>query len=152
DDLQSIVRTFGSVFPQGTMWMVGGGDLLLIGARDGDLAPRLAGLEAARRGAPAAALADVGIAEGTGPFALLSLYAGGPRELERYGGTARIQTDDRTALEYSAPRAIYGRTRDDNVGGIRALAPEQPLDVRDGFAKATDADWVSRGLMEIKAQ
>ena len=32
-DLQSIVRTFASVFPQGTMWLVGGGDLLLIGAR-----------------------------------------------------------------------------------------------------------------------
>ncbi len=40
-DLQSIVRTFGSVFPQGTLWMVGGGDLLLIGARDGDILPRL---------------------------------------------------------------------------------------------------------------
>src|SRR5206468_1778678 len=31
DDLQSIVRTFASVFPQGTMWLVGEGDSLLIG-------------------------------------------------------------------------------------------------------------------------
>ena len=39
DDLQSIVRTFASVFPQGTMWLVGEADLLLIGGagrrRDG---------------------------------------------------------------------------------------------------------------------
>src|SRR5439155_22534951 len=152
DDLQSIVRTFASVFPQGVLWMVGGGDLLLIGARDGEVASRMAGLDAARRGSSAAVLADVGIAEGTAPFALLSLYAGGPGELERYGGAARIQTDDHTALEYSAPRGIYGRSRDDNAAAIRALAAQPPDAVRDAFARATDADWTSRGLMEIKAQ
>src|SRR5256885_4010057 len=32
DDLRSIVRTFVSVFPQGTMWLGGGGDLVLIGS------------------------------------------------------------------------------------------------------------------------
>ncbi len=31
-DLQSIVATFASVFPDGTMWLVGEGDLLLIGS------------------------------------------------------------------------------------------------------------------------
>ena len=36
DDLRSIVRTFASVFPQGTMWLVGEGDLLLIGPRRGN--------------------------------------------------------------------------------------------------------------------
>jgi len=152
DDLQSIVRTFASVFPQGALWMVGGGDLLLIGGRDGAVESRLAGLETARHGTAAAVLTDVGIAEGTAPFALLSLYAGGPRELERYGGSALIQTDDRTALEYSAPRGIYGRSRDDNAAAIRTLAAEPPPQVRGGFAQATDADWASRGLMEIKAQ
>ena len=65
---------------------------------------------------------------------------------------ARIQTDDHTALEYSAPRGIYGRSRDDNAAAIRALAAEPPAAVRDEFARATDADWTSRGLMEIKAQ
>ena len=48
-DLQSIVRTFGSVFPQGTLWMVGGGDLLLIGARDGEILPRLTAVDAGSR-------------------------------------------------------------------------------------------------------
>ena len=152
-DLQSIVRTFGSVFPQGTLWMVGGGDLLLIGARDGDIVPRLAAVEAgSRTGMVGAALVDVGIAEGTAPFALLSQFAGGPRELQRYGANALIQTDDRTALEYSAPRGIYGRSREDNAAAIRALAAERPAVVRDVFERAADTAWTSRGLMELKAQ
>jgi spermidine synthase len=152
-DLRSIVRTFAAVFPQGTMWMVGGGDLLLIGAKNGDIAPRLAALPAgARAGTVTATLADVGIADGTAPFALLSQFAGGPNDIARYADAAPIQTDDRTALEYSAPRAIYGRSRDDNAAAIRALTPERPQAVADAYAGATDADWASRGLMQLKSQ
>jgi spermidine synthase len=152
-DLQSIVGTFASVFPQGTLWMIGGGDLLLIGGRDGEILPRLGAIErASRKGSVASTLVDVGIAEGTASFALLSQYAGGPRELERYGAGALIQTDDRTKLEYSAPRGIYGRSREDNVAALRALAPPRPPAVRDAYDRATDADWASRGLMDLKAQ
>ena len=152
-DLQSIVRTFGSVFPQGTLWMVGGGDLLLIGARDGEILTRLAAVEpGSRRGTAASTLVDVGIAESTAPFALLSQFAGGPREMERYGNGALVQTDDRTALEYSAPRGIYGRSRDDNAATIRALEAEPPAVVRDVIARAGEAAWMSRGRMNLKAQ
>ncbi|MCU1384849.1 MAG: hypothetical protein JWL71_3546 [Acidobacteria bacterium] len=152
-DLQSIVRTFGSVFPQGTLWMIGGGDLLLIGTRDGEILPRLAAVEpASRKGTVGAALVDVGIAEGTASFALLSQFAAGPDGMARYGAGALLQTDDRTALEYSAPRGIYGRTREDNAAAIRALGAEPPPVVRDVFDRAGDAAWVSRGLMDLKAQ
>ncbi|HEX3646150.1 MAG TPA: tetratricopeptide repeat protein [Vicinamibacterales bacterium] len=152
-DLQSIVRTFASVFPQGTLWMVGGGDLLLIGARDGPILPRLAMVEtSSRSGATALSLTDVGVAAGTASFAMLSQFAGGPREMERYGDGALIQTDDRTALEYSAPRGIYGRGREDNVSAIRGLTPDQPPAVRDAFQHATEAGWTSRGVMDLKAQ
>jgi spermidine synthase len=152
-DLQSIVRTFGSIFPEGTLWMVGGGDLLLIGARDGRILPRLTMVEASSRiGATAPTLSDVGITAGTASFAMLSQFAGGPSELERYGAGALIQTDDRTALEYSAPRGIYGRSREDNASAIRGLSSEQPPAVRDAFHHATDAAWTSRGAMDLKAQ
>src|SRR5205823_2577097 len=51
-DLRSIVRTFASVFPQGTMWLVGEGDLLLVGANGDAIAPRLAALpDGCRKGA-----------------------------------------------------------------------------------------------------
>ncbi|MGH9141679.1 MAG: tetratricopeptide repeat protein, partial [Vicinamibacterales bacterium] len=152
-DLQSIVGTFASVFPQGTLWMVGGGDLLLIGSRDGEILPRLAAVESgAQKGTVGPTLSDVGIATGTASFALLSQFAGGPDELARYGAGALIQTDDHTPLEYSAPRGIYGRSREDNAATIRRLATARPPAVRRAFDKATAADWTSRGQMDLRAQ
>jgi len=133
--------------------MIGGGDLLLIGARRRRRHLAHDAVDAgARQGTAAALLADVGIAEGTATFALLSQFAGGPRELTRYGDAARIQTDDHTALEYSAPRGIYGRSREDNAAAIRALGAEPPPAVREAFARATDAAWTARGQMELKSQ
>jgi spermidine synthase len=153
EDLRSIVATFASVFPQGSLWMVGGGDLLLIGAREGEILPRLAAIASgAQIGTVASALVDVGIAPGTAPFALVSQFAGGPRELAAYGSGALIQTDNRTGLEYSAPRGIYGRTREDNAAAIRALATDLPPVVRKVVDHATAADWTSRGVMELKSQ
>ncbi len=146
-DLQSIVRTFGSVFPQGTLWMVGGGDLLLIGARDGEIVPRLddgRGRQPDRRDRPDARRRRDRRRHRRRSRCCRSLPAV-RAELERYGAGALIQTDDRTALEYSAPRGIYGRSREDNAAAIRGLTPEQPPAVRDAFEHATDADWTSRG-------
>src|SRR6185369_11126000 len=90
-DLQSIVRTFASVFPQSTMWLVGDGDLLLIGTNGDAIAPNLEGLATRwRQGIAPALLRDVSIAERAAPFALMTLLAGGPGELQRYGGDAAI--------------------------------------------------------------
>ena len=153
EDLQSIVRTFTGVFPQSTMWLVGGGDLLLIGAKTGDIVSRLAALAAgARQPRVEAALAGVGVAPGTAAFALLSLFAGGPGDLARFTAAAATQTDDRTALEYSAPRGIYGRTSDDNAVTVRALATDPPPVVREAVARADDTAWTSRGSMDLRAQ
>ncbi len=153
DDLRSIVRTFGTVFPQGTMWLVGEGDLLLIGTTGSGIAARLDGLDAGcRKGTVPQTLATVGVAAEHAGFDLLSLFAGGPRELEQYSAGALIQTDDRTALEYSAPRGIYGKTTSDNDAAIRALGGEAPPKVRAALNAATDAAWASRGSMQLKAE
>jgi spermidine synthase len=153
EDLQSIVGTFTAVFPESTMWLVGGGDLLLIGTKTGDIVSRLPTLAGrARQPRVEAALAGVGVAPGTAPFALLSLFAGGPDDLARFAAKAAIQTDDRTALEYSAPRGIYGRASDDNALTVRALATEQPPVVREAVERADDTAWTSRGMMDLRAQ
>jgi spermidine synthase len=152
EDLQSIVHTFASVFPQGTMWLVGEADLLLVGGPGGAVTSRLEGLAAGGQGAAAEMLATVGVRAADAAFDLLSLYAGGPKELERYGQGAVIQTDDRTALEYSAPRGIYGRTGGDNSVAIRGLGGDRPTAVRAAFDRATDASWASRGAMLLKAE
>jgi spermidine synthase len=152
DDLRSIVRTFASVFPQGTMWLVGEGDLLLIGsAADVPLSiERLASVW--HRGAAPAALEGVGVRGPETPFALLSLFAGGPDALKQFGDSVPVQNDDRMALEFSAPRGIYGRTLNENSLVIRALGTEQPAAVRAAYASATDASWQARGAMELKAE
>jgi spermidine synthase len=153
DDLKSIVRTFASVFPQGTMWLVGEGDLLLVGAKDGPIAPRLAAMaDGATRGTTTAMLDSLGAVEGRGAFGIASLYAGGPAELAAFADAAPIQVDDRTALEYSAPRGIYGRTASDNAAAIRALQPTLPPALAAIDRDATPADWCSRGAMLLRAE
>ena len=151
-DLRSIVRTFSSVFPQGTMWLVGDGDLLLIGTNGEAIAPHLDLLSSAwRRGTAPAALSDVGITGDATPFALLSLFASGPDDLQQYSRGAAVQTDDRMALEFSAPRGIYGRMANENGAAIRALDAKPIAVVQTALASASDAAWVIRGTMELKA-
>jgi spermidine synthase len=153
EDLKSIVRTFASVFPQGTMWLVGEGDLLLIGTNGDDVEPRLDRLLGTWAGGPVSSvLEELGIDQAAASFNLLSLLAGGPRELAQYAGNALIQTDDRTGLEYSAPRGIYGRSSGENAAAIRTLAVTLPARVRTVLDNATDALWTSRGRMLLKAE
>jgi spermidine synthase len=154
-DLRSIVRTFASVFPQGTMWLVGDGDLLLVGAVDGHIDRRLANVGPRSRSASiAAALADVELDPAAAPFQLLSMFAGGPAEIAHYGGDAAIQTDDRMALEFTAPRWIYGTSTNANSATIRALtAGGRVPDAVDVVMRAADAEsWKARGRMDLKAE
>jgi predicted Zn-dependent protease len=134
------------------MWLVGEGDLLLVGTNGASILPRLDNIARRwRRGTASEALTGVGIDDPHAAFDLLSLFVGGPRELERYGEGAIIQTDDHSPLEYSAPRGIYGRTIVDNAAAIRRLNGALPASVRDVVEKATDEAWTSRGTMLLKA-
>ncbi|HYN09851.1 MAG TPA: fused MFS/spermidine synthase [Vicinamibacterales bacterium] len=149
-DLKSIVATFASVFPRGTIWLVGGNDLLLIGSVDA-VEPLLSNIESAlSRPGVAEDLSVVGV---RGPFSLLSLWAGGERTLRKYGDGAIVQTDDRTALEFSAPRGIYLRGARDNAEVIQALAVhDRPAIVARSVDEATAVDWVNRGKMMMQAE
>jgi spermidine synthase len=145
-DLRSIAATFSSVFPDGTMWLVGEGDLLLIGGPSGvrPEADRIA--RALARPEVRADLAGVGVRS---PFELLSLFAGGGEDLRAFAQGAAIQTDSRLALEFSAPRAIFGRSSDENARDLRARAARarRPEAVSHAHAAATAANWRDRGLM-----
>jgi spermidine synthase len=149
-DLRSVVRTFATVFPHGTMWLIGNGDLLLVGAA----APLDSRLDNIRTGwsvpGVAADLADVSMRD---PFALLSMFVGGPAELEAYGGTAPPQTDDRMALEFSGPRAVNGAAAAANPAMLRTLLQEQrtPSTVARIRSTAGAAAWRDRGTMMLGA-
>jgi spermidine synthase len=150
EDLRSIVATFLSVFPDGTAWLVGESDLLLIGST--------APLEALDRGLAhswdranvAADLAEVSVRE---PFSLLTLFVARGTGLQQYAEEAPVQEDDRLGLEYSAPRAMYGRFQRSNVDRLREAArrTERPPAVIQAAARATPAEWRHRGLMQLRA-
>jgi spermidine synthase len=150
-DLRSIAATFRSVFPDGTMWLVGPGDLLFIGSPSG-VEPRLNEFGAAfGRPGVAADLAEVEVAD---PDSLLWLYSGGPGELQAYSADALLQSDDRTALEFSAPKSLIERQHTDNRAVLLGLArPENmPAAVRDAHVTVSAASWRNRGRMMQHAE
>jgi spermidine synthase len=150
DDLRSIVATFLSVFPEGTLWLVGEADVLLVGSTE-PLDARMAGIAAAmKRPRVAEDLATVGL---KGPFSASSLFVASGEALRTWASGAKLQTDNRSALEFSGPRSIFGAHRDDNAAALRELAagsPKPPA-ITKAFAEATPADWRDRGLMMLKA-
>ncbi|NDH64728.1 MAG: hypothetical protein EBY18_24470, partial [Alphaproteobacteria bacterium] len=151
-DLKSIVRTFTSVFPESTMWLVGDGDLLLIGTNGAAIESHLAALAADWRSeSTSKTLWDVTVSDAQMPFLLMSLLVGGPSEMQRYSSGATVQTDDRMALEFTGPRAIYGRSVADNTAEILRLADGEPSSpaARAILARATDDAWAAAGAMEI---
>ena len=149
-DLRSIVATFVSVFPDGSAWLAGESDLLLIGAT-GPIAALDRGLAASwARPGVAADLAEASVRD---PFSVLSLYVGGGGELREYASAALVQSDDRLLLEYSAPRAVYGSFQRANVERLRELTQRarHPPAVARARAEATAAELRNRGLMQLKA-
>jgi spermidine synthase len=154
EDLRSIVRTFASVFPHGTLWLVGDGDLLLIGAEGRELEQRLAGVgDRLDTGSALTLLSDSGVAASSAPFFLLSLYAGGPRELAAFGDAAAIQSDDRMSLEFTAARAMYAPPEGNApMLRTRAAGAVRPAALAATLGAATAADWVARGEAALKAE
>jgi spermidine synthase len=161
-DLRSIVATFRAVFPDGTMWLAGDGDLLLVGSKpatpkpeakaDALLEPRLDAITRSwQRPGVREDLERVSVRE---PFALLSLFIGGPAEMSRYAAGAAIQTDDRMALEFSAPFAVFAGVTSNHAAALRALLDEgnRPPAVARAFQDATAVQWRDRGAMMIDAE
>lgn len=148
-DLRSIVATFHSVFPHGTVWLVGGDDVLML-ASDGPLDERLAGVEThwARPGV-AEDLASVSVLD---PFSIWSLFIGGPAEIGRYGAGADVLADDTMRLEFSTPRELHNQRAGGNVATLTALAAgAEPAVIRDARAAASVAEWRNRGAMMARA-
>ena len=137
-DLQSIVATFASVFPHVSLWLIGDGDLLLVGSdeRQKRLLPTSSLSEAARRDLQASAI---------GSSELLEHLRIGDREFAiRWAHGAALQSDDRMALEFSAPAATVGALNE-NIAGELAR--------RSGYPRASDARQLrDLGLMLLAAQ
>jgi spermidine synthase len=152
-DLRSIVRTFASVFPNGTMWLVGDGDLLLIGVQGEDSERAVQNISTRSKDESVAMLLEhAGVTRGAGSFFLQSLYAGGPVDLRSYGGEAALQIDDRMDLEFKAARAMYAPPAG-NAPRLRELAERvvRPVEVASALAAARAEQWMIRGRVALKA-
>jgi spermidine synthase len=165
-DLRSIVATFRSVFPDGTMWLAGDGDLLLVGS-DAPLDPRLDAIATVwQRAGVREDLESVAVRD---PFALLSLFVGGPAEMARYAADAALQIDERIALEFSAPAAVFAGVSATHAGELRALLDgggpprggpynggpydgRRPPAVARAIADASAGQWTDRGAMMVGAE
>ena len=150
-DLRSVAATFASVFPNATMWLVGSGDLLFVGSADASDLPLANITPGWERPGVAADLSSVSVSE---PFVLSSLFVGGPAEIERYARGAALQTDDRMALEFSGPRALYeGAASANNARLLELLdSTHGPPVIANALATATAAQWRNRGAMMLKAE
>jgi spermidine synthase len=149
-DLKSIVATFLSVFPDGTLWLVGEGDVLLVGSTE-PLDARLGevGRHISRPGVRSDLL-TVGVRD---TFGLLSAYVAGGTTLAAYAGEAPLQTDNRAGLEFSGPRSIFGPQPTDNAEVLREIrrTSRPPAAVQRAFDEADAAAWRSRGTMMLQA-
>ncbi len=137
-DLRSIVGTFATVFPHVGLWLVGDGDLLLLGSERPleSLAPSAA--------VPGRARADLQ-ASGVPSIHLLELLKIGNRDFAlRWSKGAPLQTDDRMALEFSAPAATVGASGANLAGDLMQQS---------GEGSASDpAEQRQLGLMLLNAQ
>jgi spermidine synthase len=150
EDLRAIVGTFASVFPDGTLWLVGDGDVLLVGGTE-PMTARVAALPQvwASRQEAIGDLARVGARD---PFSLISLLIAEGPGLSRYAAGAPPLTDDYARVEFTGPRTVFSRSRIDNTAALRALAAELPVPaVEAARAAASAASWRDRGWMLLDA-
>jgi len=148
-DLQSVVATFSGVFPHTTLWLAGDGDLLLVGSPEA-MEPKLEQLVHQWTPEVRADLAPVSV---TSQFGLLSMFIGGDAAAREFGSGAPAQTDNRMALEFSAPRALHTAARRENVVRLRALADpaNRPAAVARAWADAGGEDLTQRAIMLRRA-
>jgi spermidine synthase len=152
DDLKSIVATFLSVFPDGTLWLVGDGDVLLVGSTS-PLEPQLSNVAGRwQRPGVAADLAAVGALE---PFHVLSMFVAQGSTLGGWARDARVQSDNRASLEFSGPRNALAGSSTDNATLLRELASSAgaaPSAIAEARQSATATALRNRGRMLLNAE
>lgn len=160
DDLRMLFATFLTEFQGATLWHGDAPDMILMAPSPAPAAI----LERARRLYDAPRLhgdfAQLGMEDPAGIFGFYLLDDAG---LRRFAAGAEINTDDRTLLEYHAPRSLLVRGLEDkNRDAIVAeqaspLPADLPLDVRDAALTSAavtsvnqdDADGADRFLVAL---
>jgi spermidine synthase len=135
DDLRMIVRTFRAVFPAVSVWTASPLDLLLLGsAQSVVIEPAALAQRYAEHPGVRADLERVGVRHGAAVAGYLALGEG---DIARLTEGTRLNTDDRLAIEFSAPRAVYLDTVGPNLAAVAAARQATPPA---GLEEALDRD------------
>jgi spermidine synthase len=153
DDFRMVVRTFRAAFPATTVWTMRRGDFLLLGAAE-PVAVDLRRLKGLDRLSPGMTRDQerLGIGQWAG---VLGFYLLSEQDTERLAGTGPLNTDDRLALEFSAPRALHLDTGAGNLrlvqsygsGGLPGMTPES----RPELETAETRYWIGKGAQQRQA-
>ncbi len=116
EQLNSVIKTFITIFPRSTLWYNRYSELILVGSVDSDLAIRRSGVEILRKNRQVVADLFFGY-PGTEehflnkPEVLAASFLMGPEALTRISATAPILSDDRPILEYGTARTSFSPPR-----------------------------------------
>jgi hypothetical protein len=104
DNLNLVLRTFGTIFPCMEIWDVGNEDIVLLGSsQPWESGPQIYQRAFALDG-PRHDLESIGL---TTPAAILARQFASQQTAFAVSGPGPVQSDDAPILEYSAPRAFY---------------------------------------------
>lgn len=115
-DLRALLGTFHDVFPYTYVFVPGGRDAVLIGARAAMAIPVAEWQRLVSRGDVAASLRQTGV---RGLPGVLGRCVLGHREVERLVAGGERNTDDNALVEFRAPRAMHTLTCDGNLTWLR---------------------------------
>jgi spermidine synthase len=142
--LQLIVATFRSVFPNASLWRPNRGDVILVGTVDPVPWDRQRLTERYSVGGVSEDLRRIGFWH---PLAIFSAFVLDGEDLARMLANVQgVHTDDRPVLEYLSPRAGYEDTTSINDAGLQALQTKF-LPAITGFEEARDFDARARYLL-----
>lgn len=153
EDLRMVVRTFRSAFPATTVWTMGRGDFLLLGAAE-PVAVDLRRFKALDRLSSGMTrdLDRLGIGQWA---AVLGFYLLSERDTERLAGRGPLNTDDRLALEFSAPRALHLDTGVANLRLVQSYGsgglPTVTSESRPELDTAETRYWIGKGAQQRHA-
>lgn len=154
EDVQMVVASFRSAFPHATFWVTGKSDYMLIGTLD----PLVVDLDSIVRryenNLPVRQ--DMERMKFPSPVSILSDFYLDEKELAQFSSGAELNTDDRLALEFSAPRSLYENTVNINQATLRKFrqAVYPPMTGGDGLDILAQtqtqymmaADYIGRGM------
>lgn len=145
-DLKMVVKTFRTAFPATTIWNTTFSDYLLLGREQPapvDL-ERLSSLYDSRPGIKDD-LRGVGLRSGP---AVLSDFLLAAEDAERYASDAAVNTDDRLALEFSAPLSLYADTSRLNYRVMKGYQTREfPVLARNGSSRLERPEiWFELGM------